>query len=68
MEKWRFLYTKHSNLKKAVTKTNALKEGRLSMAAFVVTEGKDYAACLLAAQNECKFGEHQLIGSRKVQP
>ena len=50
MQKWRFLYTDHSDIKKAVTKTGALKSGSNSKSHYIVTEGKDYSTCLTKAK------------------
>jgi hypothetical protein len=66
IQSWRFLYTKHSSVKQSVTKTGALKEGRNSKCSFIVTDGKDYAECLMIAVQQCKFNENQLIGARRV--
>jgi len=66
IQTWRFLYTDYSTYKKAVTKTGALKEGKLSKAHFIITEGKDYAEAYYKARQECKFREEQLIGSRQI--
>jgi hypothetical protein len=67
MQKWRFLYTDHSEIKKAVTKTGALKSGSLSKSHYVVTDGKDYSTCLQKAKTECGFKESQLLGSRRIE-
>jgi hypothetical protein len=66
MQKWRFLYTDFTSVKNAVTKTGALKSGKLSKSHYIVTEGKDYSTCLMKAKNEVKFKDNQLIGSRRV--
>lgn len=58
--KVKFLYTKESHFKKAITKTGAPKHGKTH---FIVTIGENYSDCLLKAKNECKFHEHQLLGS-----
>ena len=57
----RFLYTKLSSYKKAVTKTGSPKP---NVTHYVTTDGKDYAACLIAAKKECHFKDEQLLGSR----
>lgn len=66
MEKWRFLYTKHSDISKAVTKTGALKEGNASRSAHITVSGKNHGDCLTKAMQEAGFKEKQLLGSRKV--
>jgi hypothetical protein len=66
MEQWRFLYTDFSDIKKAVTKTGALKEGKLSRSHYIVTEGKDYSTCKMKAQNETGFKDKQLLGARRI--
>lgn len=67
MQKWRFLYTDHPDIKKAVTKTGALKSGSLGKSHYIVTEGKDYSTCLTKAKNECGFSENRLLGSRMIE-
>jgi len=66
-EVWRFLFTKHSNIKKAVTKTGAPKEYPLGKTSFIVTEGRNYSECLKKAKNSEGFNDNQLLGSRQIE-